>query len=91
MGVLTLNNQKAQVTGLDMANLKKGVWYIFTVEKLGSNLAWKINDTEVFQLQYPSLKGKLHLNISSLVVHEIPVSQLPVNFEVEWVKCWRKK
>lgn len=91
MGVLTLNNQKAQVTGLDIANLNKGVWYIFTVEKQGANLAWKINDTEVFQLEYPALKGKLHLNISSLVVHEIPASQLPVKFEVEWVKCWRKK
>lgn len=91
MGVLTLNNKKAEVTGLDIANLRKGVWYIFTVEKQGSNLAWKINDTEVFQLQYPSLKGKLHLNISSLVVHEIPASHLPSVFEIEWVKCWRKK
>jgi hypothetical protein len=91
MGVLTLNNKKAEVTGLDIANLKKGVWYIFTVEKQGSNLAWKINDTEVFQMQYPSLKGKLHLNIASLVVHEIPASHLPSAFEIEWVKCWHKK
>jgi hypothetical protein len=91
VGVLTLNYSKANVDGLDIANLKTGQWYIFSIEKLGSNIAWKINETEVFASQYQGVKGKLHVSASSLVVEEIPASQLPVPFEIEWVKCWRKK
>ena len=91
LGVLTLNNGKANVEGLDIANLKKGLWYIFSIEKQGSSFTWKINETEVFTSQYPAIKGKLHLNASSLVVEEIPASQLPVPFEIEWVKCWSRK
>ena len=91
LGVLTLNNSKANVEGLDISNLKKGQWYIFSIEKLGSNIAWKINETEVFTSQYQGVKGKLHVNASSIVVDEIPALQLPVPFEIEWVKCWRRK
>lgn len=91
VGVLTLNSNKAHVEGLDISNLKNGLWYIFGIEKKGSNYTWKINGTEVFSLSYSSVKDKLHLNASSLVVEEISASQLPSAFEIEWVKCWRKK
>ena len=91
LGVLTLDKSKAHVEGLDISNLNSGKWYIFTIEKLGSNITWKINGTEIFTQQYPGVKGKLHLNASTLVVNEISASQLPAVFEIEWVKCWRKK
>ncbi len=92
VGISTLNpTGKAEVNGVDISNLKKGKWYIFAVEKQGKNFSWKINETEIFSTQASELDSKLHLNATGLVVDEIPATQLPVNFEIEWVKCYRKK
>ena len=91
VGISKLNSaEKAEINGLDISNLKKG-WYIFSLEKQGNSITWKINESEVFTLQSAGINTKMHLNASSLVVHEIPGSPLPVSFEVEWVKCYRKK
>ncbi len=91
LGIAKLNSKgKADVTGLDISNLKKG-WYIFTVVKQGSNFTWKINGTETITQQIPEMNTKLHLNASSIVVSDIPSSKLPAGFEIDWVKCYRKK
>jgi len=90
LGFISLKNAKAQLEGLDISNLNTNKWYIFSVEKNGSQFTWKINETAVFSGQTSELNKKLHLNASSIVVDEISASQ-PVSFEIEWVKCWRKK
>ncbi len=91
LGISTLGtNGKVNSTGLDISNLKPDNWYIFSIEKKGSALTWKINETEVLSLNNSSLNFPLHLNASSIVVYEIENSKLPVNFEVDWVKCYRK-
>ncbi|MDD4031544.1 MAG: hypothetical protein PHE07_08975 [Bacteroidales bacterium] len=81
---------KLQMEGLDISNLKKGKWYIFTLKKEGRLLIWKINETEVMRLDKPGIDFPLHIDILSIVVEEIPGSKLPVRFETEWVKCYRK-
>ena len=92
LGVLTLTNTgKTNVTGIDIENLKKGKWYIFSVEKSGKNLTWKINDTEIISLQSTEPDGKLYLNASSIVVDDIPAHHLPAGFEIDWVRCYTKK
>lgn len=92
MGISTLNGSGKIVTnGLDISNLKEGLSYIFSIEKTGSLLTWKINETEVLRLNEPSMNFPLHVNASSLVVYEVPGSGLPVSFEIDWVKCYRKK
>lgn len=91
LGFISLKNAKAQVEGLDISNLNSNKWYIFSVEKNGSQFTWKINETDVFSGQSSELNKKLHLNASSIVVEEVPASQLPASFEIEWVKCWRKR
>ena len=92
IGVSTLaDNGKVNSTGIDISNLKKGKSYIFTIEKLGSSLTWKINETEVLTIQNSALNFPLNINASSIVVYDIPGSNLPVNFEIDWVKCYRKK
>ena len=91
VGVLNLNAAgKANVNGMDISNLKKGKWYIFSVIKQGQNYTWKINESEIFALQSSELKDKLHVNASSIVVNDVPGSILPVGFEIDWVKCYRK-
>ncbi len=82
---------KLVMEGLDISNLKKGKWYIFTLHKEGSSLIWKINDTEVLKLEKPELDFMYHINLFSIVVDDIPRSLLPVRFQVDWVRCYRKK
>lgn len=92
VGVSTLTEKgKVNSTGLDISNLKKGKSYIFTIEKLGNALTWKINETEMLTIEDSALNFPLHLNAASIVVYDVPGSNLPVNFEIDWVKCYRKK
>jgi len=92
VGISILNNSgKMEINGLDISNLKSGKYYIFSVEKSGNSLTWRINDTEVFQITDSALNFPLHMNASSIVVYDVKGSNLPVNFEIEWVKCYRKK
>lgn len=87
-GISTLNGSKINTTGLDISNLKKGT-YIFTLEKNKSSFTWKINETEVFKILKSNLNKSFELNASSLIVNEIAGSS--ADFEIEWVKCYRKK
>ena len=82
---------KIKWEGLDISNLKKGKSYIFALEKAGTKFTWKINETEVLTMNKQDLNTSLHLNASSLVVFDVPGSGLPAQFEIDWVKCYRKK
>jgi hypothetical protein len=82
---------KLQMEGLDISNLKSGKWYIFTLKKENGLLKWKINETEVLRLERPEIDFPLHINILSIVVDEIPGSKLPVRFETDWVRCYRRR
>jgi len=91
LGFASLNgNGKYQWEGIDISNLKKGQSYIFTLEKSGTTFTWKINDAEVLKMNKQELDAPLHLNASSLVVYDVPGSSLPAQFDIEWVKCYRK-
>ena len=91
LGVLNVNGSgKADVNGIDISNLKKDKWYIFTVIKDGKNYTWKINDKEVLNIESSVLKEKLHVNASSIVVNDVPSSRLPVGFDIKWVRCYQK-
>lgn len=86
----TSENGKIKVDGLNLSNLKKGKWYIFTLEKSEGNVTWKINDTEVFKTEQRHIDFPLHLNLQSIIVDQVPGSKLPVRFQVDWVKCYKR-
>ncbi|QIA08395.1 hypothetical protein [Draconibacterium halophilum] len=89
LGLYTMNESgKIASEGLEINNLKKGA-YIFTLEKSGATFTWKINELEVLKLTSNDLNKPLELNASSLVVDKLSGSS--ANFDVEWVKCYRKK
>ena len=91
LGFSMLNGKgKVESTGLEIGNLKKGS-YIFTLEKKGSSFTWKINETEVLKEENRAFDQAMHLEASSLVIDDVPGSQLPASFEVEWVKCYARK
>lgn len=85
------DDKKIENNGLDIDNLKSGRSYIFTFEKSENNFSWKINDVEVFSATDSSLNFPVHLNASSIVVHDVPQAKLPNTFEIDWVRCYRKK
>lgn len=88
LGVSTVNaNGKIENDGLDISNLKKGK-YIFTLEKSGADFTWKINETEVLKQSHAALNKALSLNAGSMVIQALAGSS---GFEVEWVKCYKKK
>jgi beta-glucanase (GH16 family) len=92
LGISGVNsNGKAEWEGMDISNLRKGQSYIFTLAKAGNTFTWKINETEVLKIEKPELNTSLHLNASSLVVFDVASSNLPAHFEIDWVKCYRKR
>ena len=92
LGISGINsNGKVEWQGLDISNLKRGQSYIFALEKAGNTFTWKINETEVLKIEKPELNTSLHLNASSLVVYDITSTNLPARFEIDWVKCFKKK
>ncbi|MBW6533512.1 MAG: hypothetical protein K0B11_00750 [Mariniphaga sp.] len=90
---ISSQNEKGKLTinGLDISNLKKGKWYIFTLEKSDNSLVWKINETEVLRLENRHIDFPLHISLFSLVISQVPGSLLPVRFQTEWIKCYKKK
>lgn len=92
LGVATTSESgKMEMEGLDISNLKKDKWYIFTLEKTGGNLKWKINDTEVIDMHNTKINFPLHMNLLSMVIDQVPGSKLPVTFHVDWVRCYHRK
>lgn len=88
VGISRLDNKgKIINSGLDISNLKRGL-YLFTLQKDGATFSWKINETEVWTEREESLNKALQLNASSLLIDSISASS---DFEIEWVKCYRKK
>lgn len=92
IGISTLNNKgKITMEGLDISNLKNGEYYIFTIVKKGSKLTWKINGTEVYRAERNDFKFPLHLNAKSMVVYDVAGSKHPYRFEIEWIRCYKRK
>jgi hypothetical protein len=92
IGVSSANEKgKLSMNGLDISNLKKGAWYIFTLEKKGDSLVWKINDTEVFSLEDRHINFQLHISLFTLVLSPVSGNKLPVRFQTEWVRCYQRK
>lgn len=89
MGLLENKNGKVEFTGISISNLKKGD-YIFAFEKTANRVKWLINEKLLFEIPANSIEFPMHLNLSSLVINEIH-SGLPVNFEILWVRCYKRK
>jgi hypothetical protein len=91
-GILSFQDgKKPEFSGIDLKNLRKDKFYIFTLEWENNHFTWKINDRIIFEIQDSRLKEQLHLNLACLVVNEVDSSKIPVAFETDWIRCYRKK
>jgi hypothetical protein len=92
LGVMTMDGLgKSDFSGIDLKHLKTNKFYIFGLEWDGSRLVWKINDVVVHETHVKGIEGPAHLNLNRLVISEISGSHLPVDFEIDWIKCYRKR
>ncbi len=82
---------KIKMEGLDITGLKRNCWHLFSLNKSGGYLIWKINDTELLRLPAAPGHTAMRLTALNLVVNEIPGNKLPVTFEIDWIRYYRKK
>jgi hypothetical protein len=76
----------AHINGLNFNN-----FHIFRLEVLGDELVWKINNYEVHREQAPRNMGELFLHFISSIHEPLNGGSLPHNFEIDWVRCLKKK
>jgi len=88
MGLLARGKDGLQTYCESLSGLKKGEYYIFSVEWTTQSLVWKINGREVHRLTHQIPSFKMHLNAASVVVND-PQSVLPHQFEIDWVRFYQ--
>lgn len=72
-----------------LAGLSAGQFYIFSVEWGQGQIQWKINNHVIYTVQQSMPDFPLRVNMSSIVVE--PPQQLPHQFEVDWIRLYKKK
>ena len=75
-----------QIKGLNFNN-----FHIFRLEIFGNELVWKINNSEVHREQLNKNAGELFLNFVGSLHQPVNGGTLPHYFEIDWVRCLRKK
>ena len=75
-----------QIKGLNFNN-----FHIFRLEIFGNQAVWKINTLEVHREQVPRNMGELFLHFIGSIHEPLNGESLPHHFEIDWVRCFRKK
>lgn len=75
-----------QIKGLNFNN-----FHIFRLEVFANELVWKINNHEVHRDQLPQNMGELFLHFIGSIHEPLNGGSLPHYFEIDWVRCLRKK
>ncbi len=75
-----------QIRGLNFNN-----FHIFRLEIFGNLAVWKINNHEVHRQHIAHHGEDLFLNFTGSIHHANAEGILPHHFEIEWVRCLRKK
>ena len=66
-------------------------FHIFRLEVFGDSLVWKINNHEVHREQFNQNPGELFLNFVSSIHKPLKNNELPRYFEIDWVRCLKRK
>jgi len=82
-------NQNNEEMNESLGGLSAGQFYIFRVEWEHGKISWKINGHEIYSVQKSIPDVPLRINMSTIVVS--PLQELPHQFEVDWVRLYKKK
>lgn len=87
MGIIRNASQgHPMAEGVDLSYLKGYRWYIFGVEWERDQLRYLINGTEVGRSRFSGFGGGAHINLTSLVISDIPAAVMPVKMKVDWIR-----
>jgi len=75
-----------QIKGLNYNN-----FHIFRFEIFGNLAIWKINNYEVHREQVSKNMGELFINFIGSLHQPVNGESLPHHFEIDWVRCLKKK
>ena len=75
-----------QIKGLNYNN-----FHIFRFEIFGNLAIWKINNYEVHREQVSKNMGELFINFIGSLHQPVNGELLPHHFEIDWVRCLKKK
>lgn len=65
-------------------------FYIYSIEWGKDRIVWKINDIVVAEQTDNIPTEAMYLNFSSHLKKEIDSTKLPVNMQIDWVRCYSK-
>jgi len=75
-----------QIKGLNYNN-----FHIFRLEISGNLFVWKINNCEVHREKVSKNMGEFFINFIGSLHQPVNGESLPHNFEIDWVRCLKKK
>ena len=75
-----------QIKGLNFDN-----FHVFSLEISGNQAVWKINNHEVHREDVNKKPGELFLNFIGSIHQQHDEGSLPHHFEIDWVRCLKKK
>jgi len=75
-----------QIKGLNYNN-----FHIFRLEIFGNLVVWKINNYEVHREQISKNMGEMFINFIGSLHQPVNGESLPHHFEIDWVRCLKKK
>ncbi|MDR0754930.1 MAG: family 16 glycosylhydrolase [Prevotellaceae bacterium] len=98
INIFCVNNGKIQVGAFNNSqNIKKELsiplkqkFYIVGIEWNPTEITWKINGKKVFSTNI-FISDQMYLAFSSGVKRELNNTDLPVSFDIDWIKCYRRK
>lgn len=79
-------NKLVQIKGLNFNH-----FHIFRLEILENQAVWKINNHEVHREQVTRDLGELFLHFIGSIHQPLNQESLPHHFEIDWVRCLKKK
>jgi beta-glucanase (GH16 family) len=98
INIFCVNNGKIQVGAFNNSQSitkklsipLKQKFYIVGIEWSPAEIIWKINGQKVFSTNI-FISDQMYLAFSSGVKRELNNTDLPVSFDIDWIKCYRRK
>ncbi len=76
---------------VQIKGLRFNDFHIYRLEVFGDSLVWKINNHEVHREQFNQNSGELFLNFVCSIHKPLNEKFLPHHFEIDWVRCLKRK
>lgn len=91
LGIINQPGKGSQKNTVHIKGLNYNNFHIFRLEIFGNLVVWKINNYEVHREQISKNMGELFINFIGSLHQPVNGEILPHHFEIDWVRCFKKK